>query len=683
MSIRLEQPSHKQLDTLKPLNLKQKLAGTPSNDPRFTVNIKNQKGINIKVADPRMTRALVALMNQHAVHGGAAAHWGGPAAFAEIMSCIHWFMFENKSSPWFESFNFVNDAGHTENGVYALRANYEFDGLSFEDLFKFRSIESKLTGHGEAHLNPEGVYISNGPLGSGLPQAQGLAIADKAIGNEKVTICTISDGASMEGEAKESFAAIPGLASRGMLNPFLMVVSDNNTKLSGRIDKDSFSMESTFSTLSQLGWEVILVREGNNLQEVYNAIEKGLELAKANPSKPVCLHCLTVKGFGVKSTEESASGGHGYPLKAYSDKLESFIEEVFDGEVPSELKDTIQKLAKKPSSELSGAEEKTQTTPMDKVQPGFAKAAIKAAKEGLPVFSVSADLQGSTGIASFQKEFPGRFIDVGVAEANAVSTAVGLSKQGLIGIVDTFAQFAISKGNLPLIMSGLSQAPIIGLFSHTGFQDAADGASHQATTYLAATSAIPHVQCVVVSCQAEAEALMSQAIHNIKREREESGNADSVLFFYGREKHPISFDEKATFEWGKAQVLKKGKDVTFITCGPLLPKALAASEILEKEGLSATVINNAFVNRPDIKTISECLKETGNRVITLEDHQLVGGMGAQLTHALTLNNINFKIKCLATQGGFGQSAYLADHLYKAHGLDENKLIEETKKFLKS
>ena len=684
MSIRLEHPSHKQLDTLKPINLKQKLAGTPPNDPRFTVNIKNQKGDEIKVADPRMTRALVALMNQHAVHGGAAAHWGGPAAFSEIMSCLHWFMFENKSSPWFEAFNFVNDAGHTENGVYALRANYGFDGLNFEKLFKFRSIDSKLTGHGEAHLNPEGVYISNGPLGSGLPQAQGLAIADKAIKNGRVTVCTISDGASMEGEAKESFAAIPGLASRGMLNPFLMVVSDNNTKLSGRIDKDSFSMESTFSTLSQLGWEVILVKEGNNLQEVYNAIEKGLELAKANPLKPVCLHCLTVKGFGVKSTEESASGGHGYPLKAYSDKLDGFIHEVFDGEVPSELKETIQKLAKKPiPSEPSKSQGKADTPPMDKVQPGFAKAAIKAAKEGLPVFSVSADLQGSTGIAAFQKEFPGRFIDVGVAEANAVSTAVGLSKQGLIGIVDTFAQFAISKGNLPLIMSGLSQAPIIGLFSHTGFQDAADGASHQATTYLAATSAIPHVQCVVVSCQAEAEALMGQAIHKIKREREENGNSDSVLFFYGREKHPISFDEKATFEWGKAQVLKKGKDITFITCGPLLPKALAASELLEKEGLSATVINNAFVNRPDLQTISECLKETGNRVVTLEDHQLVGGMGAQLTHALSLSNIDFKIKCLATQGGFGQSAYLADHLYKAHGLDENKLVEETKSFLRS
>ena len=70
-------------------------------------------------------------------------------------------------------------------------------------------------------------------------------------------------------------------------------------------------------------------------------------------------------------------------------------------------------------------------------------------------------------------------------------------------------------------------------------------------------------------------------------------------------------------------------------------------------------------------------------MITLEDHQLVGGMGAQLSHALSLNDIDFKIKCLATQGGFGQSAYLADHLYKAHGLDEEGLVQETKKFLKA
>src|SRR5262245_16661716 len=189
---------------LKPLALKSKLASAPAGPPKYSVTVKNAKGEDVVLGDPRATRALVALMDVHAVNGGAACHWGGPAAFAEIMAAIHGIMFATQGREWHEAFNFVNDAGHTEDGIYALRTNYGFDGLTFEDLKPFRSIKSKLTGHGEAHLNPQGVLISNGPLGSALPQAQGLAIADKVAHRDRVTIVTVSDGASMEGESKEA-----------------------------------------------------------------------------------------------------------------------------------------------------------------------------------------------------------------------------------------------------------------------------------------------------------------------------------------------------------------------------------------------------------------------------------------------------------------------------------------------
>src|SRR5947207_15039146 len=168
-------------------------------------------------------------------------------------------MFATNGRQWHEAYNFVNDAGHTENGIYALRANYGFDSMTFEDLKAFRSIKSKLTGHGESHLNPQGVLLSNGPLGSALPQAQGLAIANKVAKRDRVTIVTISDGASMEGEAKEAFAAIPGLAAKDRVNPFVLVISDNDTKLSGRITKDAFSMSPSFAAMPALGWNVIHV----------------------------------------------------------------------------------------------------------------------------------------------------------------------------------------------------------------------------------------------------------------------------------------------------------------------------------------------------------------------------------------------------------------------------------------
>ena len=151
-------------------------------------------------------------MNMNAVVGGAACHWGGPSAFSEIMSSIHGIAFS--AEDWRESFNIINDAGHCENGLYALKANYGYDGLSFEDLKKFRSLESHLTGHGEGHVWPAGVQVSNGPLGSSLPVAQGIAMADALAGNERVTVCAISDGAMMEGEAKEAVTAIPGFAAK-------------------------------------------------------------------------------------------------------------------------------------------------------------------------------------------------------------------------------------------------------------------------------------------------------------------------------------------------------------------------------------------------------------------------------------------------------------------------------------
>ena len=126
---------------MKPLNTTKKLAPNPTDAPKYPTEINSISGDKITLGDPKVTRALVALMNQHAVIGGAAAHWGGPAAFAEIMSALHGYMFKH-STTWYEKYNFVNDAGHAENGIYALRANLGFDNLTFDDLKKFRSIES-------------------------------------------------------------------------------------------------------------------------------------------------------------------------------------------------------------------------------------------------------------------------------------------------------------------------------------------------------------------------------------------------------------------------------------------------------------------------------------------------------------------------------------------------------------
>lgn len=674
---------------MTPLNVQrnQKLFSNPTGDLKYSATVKLKDHNTIQVADPVATRALVSLMDMYAVLGGAASHFGGPAALAELMSACHGLMFhaaKKSNKNWSELFNFVNDAGHCENGLYALKANYGLAGLSLDSLKKFRSIDSKLTGHGEVHLFPEGVFLSNGPLGSAFPQSQGLAIGDKLSGKNRMTICVISDGACMEGEAKESLAAIPGLAKKSKLNPYLLIISDNNTKLSGRIDKDSFSMQPSFESLSTLGWKVFKLQDGNDLQKSVTCLEEAMEYAWQNPDQAVCIHAKTIKGFGTKKTSESSSGGHGFPLKS-PQELPAFISEIYQDKPYPKLFDQW-------IEELKSIEDKIKSSGVkdegEKIQVGVAKAMIRLAKEGLPIVSVTSDLPGSTGVAAFCKDFPNQSIDVGVAEANMISTAAGLSKLGFIPIVDTFAQFGVTKGALPLTMAALSEAPVIGIFSHTGFQDAADGASHQALSYLAMLSSIPHVKVHALTCSEEAEALVYQGITQFADTIKSGKTPDSQIFFLGRENFPKSFGHK-DYKIGKLQVLLKtteshSKKVAIVTSGSLVQDAMTAAKKLEDLNIGSIVLNPSCLNHFSIPEFEKHLEECNFQILTLEDHQLIGGMGQMLAHNLVqyfgIKNKVLKIKSLGVQGRFGQSAYKSSELYALHGVDANAIVNAAKSF---
>lgn len=666
----------------EPIQIKTKLAGNPTQEPQFKVQVKTTDGRMIAAADPQATRALVSLMDMNAVLGGAASHYGGPAALAELMSALHAYIFDvaaQKKQQWFDLFHVVNDAGHCENGLYALKANYRMAGLDLNSLKKFRSIESGLTGHGEVHCFPEGVFISNGPLGSAIPQTQGLAMGEHMSGRNRVTVATISDGACMEGEAKEAFAAIPGLANAGKMAPYVLIISDNNTKLSGRIDAEAFSMVPTFNSLKELGWDVISLPEGNNLQKCFDVIAAAVEKAKANPKKPVAIHAKTVKGIGTKKTAESASGGHGFPLKSPTE-LAAFLTEIYGGA-------TMPELYNQWIAELNKIEEKIKASGVkdsgEKIQTGISSAMIRARKAGLPVVSVTSDLPGSTGVAGFRKEFPQDSFDVGVAESNMISTAAGMSKLGYIPVVDTFAQFGVTKGALPITMGALSEAPIIAVFSHTGFQDAADGASHQALSYMAMLSSIPHVDVYSLSCSEEADALMFAALENFAKDTKAGKVPHSSIFFLGRENFPKTFVAGAKYDLKKAQILKDttaghAKSVVLATTGSLVLQALEAADKLASEGVGAVVVNCANINHVDVETMKTALAKAQGRMVTVEDHQVIGGFGQILCHALLQNGVEFKVKSLGVKGEFGQSSYTALELYKKHGVDAGAIAKAAK-----
>lgn len=677
------------MTTIAPLQIKIKLAGHENKKPQFASTIQLAQGRNAEVVDPNATRALVALMDMYAVLGGAASHYGGPAALAELMSALHGVVFEEatrQQKNWFDIAHIVNDAGHCENGLYALKANYGMAGLALNDLKKFRSIESGLTGHGEVHLFEKGVYLSNGPLGSAFPQSQGLALADRLAGHaNRATVCVLSDGAAMEGEAKEAMAAIPGLAKRNLLAPYVLIISDNNTKLSGRIDQDAFSMAPTFNSLESLGWKLIKLENGNDLQACATAIESALQSALQNPAQPVALWAKTVKGIGTKKTADSASGGHGFPCKSPTE-LPEFLREIYSPEpVPTLFGEWIE--------ELIGIEKqmKAQAVPDtgEKIQVGISKAMINAFKKSLPVVSVTSDLPGSTGVAGFRKEFPQASFDVGVAESNMVSVAAGLSKQGFIPVVDTFAQFGVTKGALPLTMAMLSEAPIIGVFSHTGLQDAADGASHQALSYMAMLATIPGVDLYSLSTSEEAEQLMTQVIEKFAADRQAGRKPHSSIFFLGRENFPKTFRtevNKISYVLNQPQVLvdqglAKERNVVLLTTGSLIGEALKAADKLKSKNIGCFVVNQNCLNHLDVAALSSILNLAEGRVVTIEDHQVKLGFGTFVAHQLSLAGVPFKMKSLGVHEKFGQSAYNAIDLYRMHGFDSEAIAKAAQQLL--
>src|SRR5207244_3394225 len=115
---------------------------------------------------------------------------------------------------------------------------------------------------------------------------------------------------------------------------------------------------------------------------------------------------------------------------------------------------------------------------------------------------------------------------------------------------------------------------------------------------------------------------------------------------------------------------------------PLLGKAIEAGKKLAEKGVKATVINNPFINRIDLETIGAAVKACSGRLVTIEDHQVIGGMGAQISHALSNAGIAHRTKTLGIAGGFGQSAYVAEHLYEQHGLTAARMVEAAEALLK-
>ena len=300
---------------------------------------------------------------------------------------------------------------------------------------------------------------------------------------------------------------------------------------------------------------------------------------------------------------------------------------------------------------------------------GFGEGLTELGRNNNKVIALCADLTGSLKMNDFAKENPERFIQVGIAEANMMGIAAGLTIGGKIPFTGTFANFSTGRVYDQIRQSiAYSSKNVKICASHAGITLGEDGATHQILEDIGLMKMLPGMT-VINTCDFNQTKLATIAIAN---------HDGPVYLRFGRPKVPNFTDENFNFKIGKGIILKEGKDVTIISTGHLVWESLEASKKLEEIGISAEIINIHTIKPLDEEIVINSAKKT-NAIVSAEEHNFLGGLGESISRTLSLNYPTPQ-EFIATNDTFGESGKPSD-LMKKYGLDSDSIIKSVKKVI--
>lgn len=300
----------------------------------------------------------------------------------------------------------------------------------------------------------------------------------------------------------------------------------------------------------------------------------------------------------------------------------------------------------------------------------YGNALAELGKEHPEIVVLDADLADSTKTATFRKAFPDRHFECGIAEANMVCAAAGMSTCGLVPFVSSFAMFAAGRAFEQIRNSiGYPECNVKIGATHAGISVGEDGASHQCCEDISLMRSIPGM---VVLCPADDV----QARAAVKAAYEHKG---PVYMRFGRLAVPVVYEEGYTFEIGKGEVVTEGNDVTVIAAGIMVKEAMEAAELLKAKGISVRVINMCCIKPLDEELVLKAARETGG-IITVEEHSVIGGLGEAVCSLLS-EKCPTRVRRLGIQDEFGQSGPALD-LLKLYGLCAENIAAVCEDFLK-
>lgn len=303
---------------------------------------------------------------------------------------------------------------------------------------------------------------------------------------------------------------------------------------------------------------------------------------------------------------------------------------------------------------------------------GYGEALVELGSADPRVVVLTGDLADSTRVSEFGKKYPTRFFECGIAEQNMTGIAAGMAAAGKIPFVSSYAVFSpgrawdqvrvsVCYSNLPVKIAG----------AHTGVSVGPDGATHQALEDIAIMRCLPNMTVVVPCDSIETKKITLASV----------ATGGPVYFRFAREKTAVMTTVDTPFEIGKAYTMyESGNDVAIVGCGPLLYQAILAAKALEAENIHVRVINNHTVKPLDSETILDAAKTCG-AIVTVEEHQVMGGMGSAVAEFLAAN-YPVPMEFVGMQNSFGESGQPEELLMK-YGMSVESIVAAVKRAISS
>ena len=366
--------------------------------------------------------------------------------------------------------------------------------------------------------------------------------------------------------------------------------------------------------------------DGHNIQELENILRLSKQV-----DNPVLIHVLTKKGKGYEIAENSPDKFH----------------------------------ATSPFDIETGKPKKAKGKDYSKV---FGDKLVELADNNEKIVAITASMKDGTGLTDFQKKYPKRFFDIGIAEQHAIGLAAGMAKEGLIPVVPIYSSFYqraydqvihdVAIQNLHVIMC-VDRAGVVG----------ADGETHQGEFDMAFFRLVPNLTIMAPKDFSELENMMELAV---------SMNSPVVIRYPRGGESKIELPNKEKLELGKAEVLKEGQDITIVAIGKMVSKAMEIANALANENIDVEVINARFLKPLDEETIEKSLLKTYN-LITIEDGTIIGGLASAVNEMIMSKEDlrNIQVKNYAYPDMFIQHGSV-EELEKIYGLDNENIIKEIK-----